>query len=254
MSRGRRDHEVRVHKLRDLAAARCSAVRCLLASRQPPVGGKPTVRLFGRGAAHRSVGAGDSGAGFRGVGRHRRLRARASSGGGAACDTWTGGSLRRTSVLVGALSTAIAMMVAVGIMVGSFRQTVLLWMDDRLQADLYISPASSRGRGSSSYLCPPDTVGSTVRTPGGLRSRSVPRLQHQLSGACPRSWAAVTRASRPAMEQAVPVRRRPESVFRQMLDTRRGRRQRALRQQAPRSARRHALTLPLGGRKASPSA
>ena len=39
------------------------------------------------------------------------------------------GSLRRTSVLVGALSTAIAMTTAVGIMVGSFRQTVLLWMD-----------------------------------------------------------------------------------------------------------------------------
>jgi putative ABC transport system permease protein len=51
------------------------------------------------------------------------------------------GSLRRTSVLVGALSTAIAMLAAVGIMVGSFRQTVLLWMDDRLQADLYLQPA-----------------------------------------------------------------------------------------------------------------
>jgi putative ABC transport system permease protein len=51
------------------------------------------------------------------------------------------GSLRRTSVLVGALSTAIAMMTAVGIMVGSFRQTVLLWMGDQLPADLYMRPA-----------------------------------------------------------------------------------------------------------------
>src|SRR5258707_4340675 len=50
-------------------------------------------------------------------------------------------SLRRTSVLVGALSTAIAMMTAVGIMVGSFRETVLLWMDDQLPADLYLRPA-----------------------------------------------------------------------------------------------------------------
>ncbi len=33
------------------------------------------------------------------------------------------------------------MTAAVGIMVGSFRQTVLLWMHDRLQADLYIRPA-----------------------------------------------------------------------------------------------------------------
>jgi putative ABC transport system permease protein len=52
-------------------------------------------------------------------------------------------SLRRTSVLVGALSTAIAMMTAVGIMVGSFRQTVMIWMSDQLPADLYLRPAGS---------------------------------------------------------------------------------------------------------------
>jgi putative ABC transport system permease protein len=50
-------------------------------------------------------------------------------------------SLRRTSVLVGALSTAIAMMTAVGIMVGSFRKTVSIWMGDQLPADLYLRPA-----------------------------------------------------------------------------------------------------------------
>jgi len=52
-------------------------------------------------------------------------------------------SLRRTAVLVGALSTAIAMMTAVGIMVGSFRQTVMIWMGDQLPADLYLRPAGS---------------------------------------------------------------------------------------------------------------
>ena len=55
------------------------------------------------------------------------------------------GSLRRTSVLVGALSTAIAVLTAVGIMVGSFRETVLVWMDDILQADLFLSPAVPTG-------------------------------------------------------------------------------------------------------------
>ena len=50
-------------------------------------------------------------------------------------------SLRRTSVLVGALSTAIAMMISVGIMVGSFRQTVHVWIDDQLKADLFLQPA-----------------------------------------------------------------------------------------------------------------
>jgi len=50
-------------------------------------------------------------------------------------------SLRRTSVLVGALATAVAMMVSVGIMVGSFRQTVVTWMNNQLPADLYLRPA-----------------------------------------------------------------------------------------------------------------
>jgi putative ABC transport system permease protein len=50
-------------------------------------------------------------------------------------------SLRRTSVLVGALATAVAMMVSVGIMVGSFRQTVVSWMNNQLPADLYLRPA-----------------------------------------------------------------------------------------------------------------
>jgi putative ABC transport system permease protein len=52
-------------------------------------------------------------------------------------------SLRRTSVLVGALSTAIAMMTSVGIMVGSFRQTVVSWMSNQLPADLYLRPVSN---------------------------------------------------------------------------------------------------------------
>ena len=51
------------------------------------------------------------------------------------------GSLRRTSVLVAALATAVAMMASVGIMVGSFRETVRVWMENQLQADFYLRPA-----------------------------------------------------------------------------------------------------------------
>src|SRR5690606_4427009 len=68
------------------------------------------------------------------------------------------GSLRRTSVLTGALCTAIAMTAAVGIMVGSFRQTVVLWMNDRLQADLYIRPAGPASADHHPTLSP-DTAG-----------------------------------------------------------------------------------------------
>ncbi len=53
------------------------------------------------------------------------------------------GSLGRTSVLAAALATAVAMTVSVGIMVGSFRETVRVWMDSQLKADLYLRPAGS---------------------------------------------------------------------------------------------------------------
>ncbi len=50
-------------------------------------------------------------------------------------------SLSRTSVLTAALATAVAMTASVAIMVGSFRETVVVWMDNQLQADLYLRPA-----------------------------------------------------------------------------------------------------------------
>ena len=52
-------------------------------------------------------------------------------------------SLGRTSVLTAALTTAVAMTASVGIMVDSFRQTLAVWMDNQLQADLYLRPAGS---------------------------------------------------------------------------------------------------------------
>lgn len=54
-------------------------------------------------------------------------------------------SLGRTSILAAALTTAIAMTASVGIMVGSFRQTLAVWMDEQLKADLYLRPAAQPG-------------------------------------------------------------------------------------------------------------
>src|SRR5260370_7220298 len=39
------------------------------------------------------------------------------------------------------------MMAGVGIMVGSFRETVLVWLDKQLRADLYVRPAGRSGAG-----------------------------------------------------------------------------------------------------------
>ncbi len=145
MARGWREHAVRMHKWRNLAIAVVFGIAAWIASQQSAVDGKPifgyasAVLLIGSSALlipALASGLSSVNASFirRVFGVEALLAARGLAG-----------SLRRTSVLVGALSTAIAMMAAVGIMVGSFRETVLVWMDDRLQADLYLRPAGPVG-------------------------------------------------------------------------------------------------------------
>ncbi|HEY9731299.1 MAG TPA: FtsX-like permease family protein [Drouetiella sp.] len=57
------------------------------------------------------------------------------------------GTLGRTSVAVASLMIGIAMMVSLGIMIGSFRETVMVWIDQTLQADLWLQ-SSARAAGS----------------------------------------------------------------------------------------------------------
>jgi putative ABC transport system permease protein len=143
MARGRREFDIRVARKRDAGIAFVLAVAAAAAARVPAVEGKP---LFGYLAAMLLIGASSlaipalvhwcmayaSAILNRILGVEALLAARS-----------LGGSLRRTSVLVGALSTAIAMMTSVGIMVGSFRETVITWMDNELPADLYLRPAGN---------------------------------------------------------------------------------------------------------------
>ena len=157
MARGRIEHQARVHKARGLAFALALGAGAYWAALQDPVTGKP---LFGYLAAVLMIGAaalaipsivaglsalsGRYLEGFLGV--EALLASRSLSG-----------SLRRTSVLVGALTTAVAMMVAVAIMVGSFRQTVVVWMEDRLQADLFVRSAEGSS-GERFHALSPDTA------------------------------------------------------------------------------------------------
>jgi putative ABC transport system permease protein len=141
MARGRREYEARAHKSRDLWAALLLGLVGALAAYAPPIGGKP---LFGYMAAVLFVSASSLAipaladallsVSSRRLGKLVGVEALLAAQSLSA-------SLRRTSVLVAALATAIAMMASVGIMVGSFRETVVLWMDDRLPADLYVQPA-----------------------------------------------------------------------------------------------------------------
>src|SRR5580700_6423761 len=141
MARGRREYVTRVHKSRDLWLAFVLGILAAAATRVPAFEGKP---VFGYLAAILMVVASalaipaftDAFISLfsRWLGKTLGVEALLAAQSLSA-------SLRRTSVLVGALSTAIAMMTSVGIMVGSFRETVLIWMNDRLPADLYLRPA-----------------------------------------------------------------------------------------------------------------
>jgi putative ABC transport system permease protein len=51
-----------------------------------------------------------------------------------------GSSPVRTSVAIASLMTAIAMMVSIAILIGSFRTTVVAWANDTLKADLFVKP------------------------------------------------------------------------------------------------------------------
>ncbi len=141
MARGEREYAARVHKVRDLWIALGLALAGAAASFAPAIAGKP---FFGYGAALLFIAASAfaipalvSGLTNISSGMLRRV------GGVEAmlASRSLASSLRRTSVLVGALSTAIAMTTSVGIMVGSFRQTVQVWMNNQLKADLFVAPA-----------------------------------------------------------------------------------------------------------------
>jgi putative ABC transport system permease protein len=143
MARGRREYLARVHKSRDLWLALIIAVAAAVASRVPAIEGKP---IFGYLAAVLLVVASalaipaftDAV-----ISRSSRWLGKILGVEALLASQSLSASLRRTSVLVGALSTAIAMMTSVGIMVGSFRETVVIWMNDRLPADLYLRPAGN---------------------------------------------------------------------------------------------------------------
>jgi putative ABC transport system permease protein len=145
MARGRREFDVRVDKTKDLYIGVAIGLVAAAASRFPAVAGKP---LFGYLAAFLLIVAAAFATPFfvdALTSLLSKILKKLLSVEGLLASRSLRASLRRTSVLVGALSTAIAMVTAVGIMVGSFRQTVVTWMGDQLPADLYLRPAGNQG-------------------------------------------------------------------------------------------------------------
>ncbi len=74
-------------------------------------------------------------------------------------------SLSRTSVAIAALMTAVSVIIGVSIMIGSFRVTVVSWLNQTLQADIFISPPSLSTSQVSGEI-QPDLVAEMAAWPG----------------------------------------------------------------------------------------
>jgi putative ABC transport system permease protein len=145
MARGRNEHQSRTGAARNLYWAfgfALVALGCALAPAAAglPVGGYAAVFLLLASSALAVPAVVQAGARSAGPLIQRALGVEGMLGARS-----IGGSLARTSILVAALSTAVAMMVSIAIMVGSFRDTVALWMERQFQADLYMRAAGRNG-------------------------------------------------------------------------------------------------------------
>ncbi len=72
----------------------------------------------------------------------------------------------RTAVAAGALMTALAMMVSVIVMVGSFRRTVERWIADTISADVFVTPAARAAVGPSAHFSDDRIVPALRAVPG----------------------------------------------------------------------------------------
>ena len=143
MARGAREYAVRVERGRDLLFAVVLAALAAAAAQAPAIAGKPLFGYLSAVLLIASCALAVPALVYGVMAVSSTLLRRFGGVAALLASRSLVGSLRRTSVLVCALATAIAMMTSVAIMVGSFRQTVISWMDTQLPADLYLRPAGS---------------------------------------------------------------------------------------------------------------
>ncbi|MDP2054118.1 MAG: FtsX-like permease family protein [Acidobacteriota bacterium] len=73
-------------------------------------------------------------------------------------------AIPRLSISVAALAVSLSMMVAIAIMIGSFRDTVVYWVGQTLQADLFVGPGIRPTVGQEQTLSP-DVIDAVQRHP-----------------------------------------------------------------------------------------
>lgn len=165
MGRGAHEHHARMHARRDLVWAMVIALIAWPISQAGPVNGNPIAGYVATLLAVVAMALAAP-AVIAGLSALTRNVAQILFGPeGLLAVRGLAASLARSSVIVAALSTAIAMMASVGIMVGSFRETVIVWLDTQLRADLYVRPAGRTGAGEHPAL-PAEAPALAASTPG----------------------------------------------------------------------------------------
>ncbi len=64
------------------------------------------------------------------------------------------GAIPRIAISVAALAVSLSMMVAIAVMIGSFRETLIYWVEQTLQADLYVRPATRSNPSVNASISP----------------------------------------------------------------------------------------------------
>jgi putative ABC transport system permease protein len=132
------EHETRLHIRRDLIIAAIAAIIAAILCRFGPIDGRPVLgyaaTLFAVAATAMVAPAFVTGLVFILRGALKRI----AGAEGLIAGRSLVASLARTSIVVTALATAISMMISVGVMVGSFRETVEVWLDGQLRADIFM--------------------------------------------------------------------------------------------------------------------
>ncbi len=96
-------------------------------------------------------------------------RGRMAAGGVAA-------SLSRTAVAIAALMVAVSVTVGIGVMIDSFRHTVVAWLERSLQADLYVSAPAGYGSFGGAPIAP-ELAARAAAVPGVAAVHAVRRVE-----------------------------------------------------------------------------
>jgi len=107
-------------------------------------------------------------------------------------------ALSRTGIAIAALSVAVSITIGMGVMIGSFRDTVDVWITHTLESDIYVSsphPVASRADGT----LPPEVL---------------PRLEQRLSGIEAMTLRRMVKVQSPDGPTELLAIRQSENIFR----------------------------------------